>query len=44
MSLWFLWPEGKWVLDKTYAKTFYTKDDAISNLSLVKYKDGKEAN
>ena len=44
MSLRFLWPDGKWVLDKTYAKTFYTKDDAISNLSLVKYKDGKEAN
>lgn len=41
MHLWFLWPNNKRVIDKDHSKTFYTLDDAISNLSLMKYKDGK---
>lgn len=44
LYMWFLWPNNKWVVNKDHCKTFYTLDDAISNLSLVKYKDGKEAN
>lgn len=43
ISLWFLWPQGKWILDKTYAKTFYNEEDAIAALVICKYNDGKDA-
>ena len=39
MSLWFLWPENKWVLNKSHAKTFYHREDAESALILSKIKD-----
>jgi len=41
ISVWFLWPNDKWVLNKDHARTFYTLDDAIGNLSVIKFKDGK---
>ena len=42
MEYWFLWPNNKRILNKTYARTFYTEDDAIAVLDLMKIKDGKE--
>jgi hypothetical protein len=41
LYMWFLWPSNKWVVNKDHCKTFYTLDDAISNLSIMKYRDGK---
>lgn len=38
--VWFLWPHG-WTLNKTYAKTFYNKEDAVSGLIIQRHKDGK---
>lgn len=39
ISLWFLWPDEKRVLNKDHAKTFYHKGDAESALILSKIKD-----
>ena len=39
ISLWFLWAENKWVLNKDYAKVFYHREDAESALILIKIKD-----
>lgn len=38
MNLEFLWANQRWIKDKTFAKTFYHKDDAISALVTVKMK------
>lgn len=43
MEYWFLWPHNNWILDKSYAKTFYTEDDARDALVLIKIRDGKES-
>lgn len=43
LSIWFLWPENKRILNKSYAKTFYHKEDALSVLQVMKAKDGKDA-
>ena len=37
-EIWFL-GANRWVLEKRYAKTFYTQQDAINNLPLVRIKD-----
>lgn len=37
-EIWFL-GANRWVLEKKYAKTFYTQQDAINNLPLVRIKD-----
>ena len=42
ISVWFLNWNGKWTLNKSYAKTFYHKEDALSALTLMKVKDGKD--
>ena len=39
LSLWFLWPDEKRVLNKDHARTFYHKGDAESALILAKVKD-----
>ena len=38
--LWFLWPHGRG-LNRTYARTFYNKEDAVSALVIQRHKDGK---
>ena len=43
MEYWFLWPNNKRILNKTYARTFYTEDDARWALVLMKIKDAKNA-
>lgn len=43
ISVWFLMPHDKWWLDKDSARIFYTKDDALSGLVIIKRKDGKDA-
>jgi hypothetical protein len=37
-EIWFLGSK-QWVLEKRYAKTFYTQQDAINNLPLVRIND-----
>ena len=32
-----------WKSNKSYARVFYHEDEAISNLALMKYKDGKKS-
>jgi hypothetical protein len=39
ISLWFLWPDEKRVLNKDHARTFYHRWDAESALILAKVKD-----
>ena len=39
ISLWFLWPDEKRVLNKDHARTFYHRGDAESALILTKVKD-----
>lgn len=43
ISMWFLMPNNKWWLDKDSARLFYTQDDALSGLVIIKRKDGKDA-
>lgn len=42
MEFWFLWANKKRILNKTYAKIFYTEEDAKDALVLMKVKDAKE--
>lgn len=42
ISLWFLGSNGKWVLKKDMAKIFYHREDAVSNLVIVKHRDDKD--
>lgn len=43
ISVWFLMPHDKWWLDKDSARIFYTQDDALSGLVIIKRKDEKDA-
>lgn len=43
ISVWFLGWDNKRVLRKDFARTFYHRDDAVSNLALIKMKDGKKS-
>ena len=43
ISLWFLGWDGKRVLRKDFARTFYHREDAASALTLMKIKDGKKS-
>lgn len=43
ISLWFLGSNGKWVLNKDAARIFYHREDAVSNLVIMKAKDEKDA-
>ena len=43
LSMRFLDTKGKWTLKKDYARTFFHREDAVSALSVVKVKDGKDA-
>ena len=43
MEVLFLWANKKWVRKMDHAKTYYTKSDAISALTIMKMKDGKES-
>lgn len=43
ISLRFLGSQGKWVLNKDWAKIYYNREDAASDLVLVRHKDGKDA-
>lgn len=43
ISIWFLDWKGKWCLNKSYARIFYHREDAIAALSIIKRKDGKES-
>jgi hypothetical protein len=43
ISVWFLDWKGKRTLNKSYARTFYHRDDALSALSIMITKDGKNA-
>ena len=38
----FLHAKDKWGFHKSTAKTFYTKDDALSALTIMRVKDGNE--
>lgn len=38
-SMWYLWPNCRWVLNKNHAKVFYHQWDAESALTLVRIKD-----
>lgn len=38
----FLSWDGKRVLNKSYARTFYHREDALSTLATIKYRDGKD--
>lgn len=42
MSMWFLWPENKWVLDSNSAKLYYHKDDVLAALTFARFTDGKQ--
>lgn len=42
LYVYFLGKEDEWRMWKQYAKTFYHKEDAMSHLTLARYKDGKE--
>lgn len=35
--------KDNWTLNKSHAKTFYHREDAISNLTLIKYKNEKKS-
>lgn len=35
--------KNNWVLNKSHAKNFYHREDALSNLALVKYKNEKKS-
>lgn len=35
--------KGAWTLNKTYARTFYRKEDATDILGLMKIKDAKKS-
>ena len=43
ISIWFLDWKGKWCLNKDYARTFFHREDAVSALSVMRARDGKEA-
>lgn len=43
ISVWFLDTKGKRCLNKDYARVFFHREDAVSALSIVKVKDGKDA-
>ena len=43
MSLWFLWPDNKWILNKNHARTFYHREDAVSALVIMKHRDEWES-
>ena len=43
MYVWYLSANDEWRMWKQYAKTFYHKEDAMSHLTLARYKDGKNA-
>ena len=43
MYVWYLWYKNWWVLNKNDSKLFYDKEDALSALAYIKYKDGKDA-
>lgn len=43
LSMRFLDTKGKWTLKKDYARTFFHREDAVSALSIIKVKDGKDA-
>lgn len=34
---------GAWTTNKNYARTFYNREDAISALTIMRAKDGKES-
>jgi len=42
ISVRFLNWNGTWCLNKSYARTFYNREDAVSALTIMKVKDGKE--
>ena len=43
ISLWFLGWDGKRVLRKYFARTFYHREDAVSNLVVMKAKDEQKS-
>mgnify|MGYP007069881219 CR=1 FL=1 len=43
MQIWFLDWKGKWTLNRSYARTFYHREDAAWILSVMRMKDGKDA-
>lgn len=43
ISLWFLDWRDKWTLNKSYTKTFYNRESAVSALVIMKQRDGKDA-
>ena len=43
ISLWFLGWDGKRVLRKDFARTFYHREDAVSNLVVMKAKDEQKS-
>ena len=42
IELRFLWPNNKRELEKSYAKTYYHKEDALDALIIMKVRDAKE--
>ena len=43
IQIWFLDTKGKWCLNKDYARVFFHREDAVSALSVMRAKDGREA-
>ena len=43
LSIWFLGWDNKRVLNKSYARTFYHREDAVSALVIVKRKDEQKS-
>lgn len=43
LSIWFLGWDGKRVLNKDYARTFYHREDAESALVVIRHKDEKKS-
>lgn len=43
ISLRFLGWDNKWILNKSYAKTFYHREDALAALVIVKMKNEKKS-
>lgn len=43
ISVRFLDWKNKWTLRKEYARTFYSRETALSVLTVMKHKDGKES-
>ena len=41
LHIMYLWANDIWKIWKQYAKIFYHKEDAMSHLTLARYKDGK---